>query len=73
MNNNQLRYVQIPMEQYEAMLERIRRKENLQFTTDELRLLLETGYPYMHTNVSSHMALRDKIYTMLLEAEKNDQ
>lgn len=70
MTNNELRYVQIPMAEYEAMREAIQRKINLQFTADELRLLLETSYPYMHADVSSHMALRDKIYTMLQETEK---
>lgn len=73
MTNNELRYVQIPMGEYEAMREEISRKVNIQFTTDELNLLLETSYPYMHANVSAHMALRDKIYTMLLEARSNDQ
>ncbi|EBI4085463.1 hypothetical protein CA042_04160 [Salmonella enterica] len=73
MTNNELRYVQIPMAEYEAMRKRIARKEGLQFTADELRLLLEKSYPYTSEDVSRHMELRDKIYTVLMEAERNDQ
>ncbi|EBX1353596.1 hypothetical protein DQ806_10985 [Salmonella enterica subsp. enterica serovar Okatie] len=73
MTNNELRYVQIPMAEYEAMCKRIARKESLQFTADELRLLLEKSYPYMSEDVSRYMKLRDKIYTVLMEAERNDQ
>lgn len=73
MTNNELRYVQITMEQYESMIDRIRRKESIQFTADELRLLLRAGYPYTHDNVNSYMELREKIYTILLEVERSDQ
>ncbi|ECF0256176.1 hypothetical protein IDC16_001465 [Salmonella enterica subsp. enterica serovar Agbeni] len=72
MTNNELRYVQIPMAEYEAMRKRIARKENLQFTADELRLLLEKSYPHPREDVSRYMELYKKIYTVLMEAERNE-
>lgn len=71
MTNNQLRYVTIPMGEYEAMCARISRKENIQFTADELRLLLERGYPHFSSDPVKHLELSDKIYRMLIEVERN--
>ncbi|WP_419057420.1 hypothetical protein [Kluyvera georgiana] len=73
MTNNELSYVQIPTAKYEALLAALARKENLQFTTEELRALLEMLHHPYACNGEIFNEVRNKVLMVWKEAQRNDQ
>lgn len=73
MTNNELRYVQIPMSELEVMLDKLARKENLQFTTEELHTLIEMLHHPYACNGEIFNEVRNKVLMVWNEAKKNDQ
>lgn len=72
MTDSEMRFVQVPMHQYEAMRAQISAKVNSQFTRKELEMLLF----WYCTPISAcdepdaAAALRNKIYLHLRDAEE---